>query len=81
MNCPHCSKHGFDGKHCRYCGCRAVENPTSGNTVYMIRGRVVAAPDDLRAQLAKVDARYGISGPDPIDSTGRSAKEDPDGDQ
>ena len=81
MNCPHCNKPSFDGKHCRFCGCRAVENPVSGNIVYMIRGRVVAAPADLQEQLAKMHARYGISGPDPIDSTGNPVKEEPDADQ
>lgn len=67
VNCPHCHKAAFDGKHCGFCGCRAHENPESGNTIYMIRGRVVAAPEDLRTQLAAMNARYGIIGPDPMD--------------
>lgn len=67
MSCPHCKKTNFDGKHCGFCGCRAYKNPESGHTFFMIRGRVVAAPDDYREQLAEHDARYGIAGPDPLD--------------
>lgn len=67
MSCPHCKKEDFNGKHCRFCGCTAAKNPQSGAIIYMIRGRVVAAPDDLRAQMAKHNARYSIKGPDPLD--------------
>jgi hypothetical protein len=66
MKCPKCRNVEFNGKHCRFCGCRAEINEQSGNVIYMVRGRVVAAPDDLREQYAKHDARYGIKGPDPI---------------
>ncbi len=76
MNCIHCKKPGFDGDHCGFCGCRAVKNPESGATIYMIRGRVVAAPDDLREQMAKHNARYGIKGPDPIDKQGQPVDEE-----
>lgn len=65
--CPHCQKAGFLSGHCRFCGCRASVNPVSGNVVFMIRGRVVAAPADLRAQWAKKDGTYLIDGPDPMD--------------
>jgi len=64
--CPHCRKPGFLARnHCRFCDCKAELNPVSGNVVYMIRGRVVAAPADLRAQWAKKDGKYLIDGPDP----------------
>jgi hypothetical protein len=42
-------------------------NPVSGNVVFMIRGRVISAPADLRAQWAKYDGKYRILGPDPMD--------------
>ena len=68
-DCPHCRKPGFmqppEVGHCRFCGCRATINPSSGNVVFMIRGRVILAPDDLRAQWAKKDGMYSILGPDP----------------
>ena len=69
MNCPKCKDASFNGKHCGLCGCRAFINEESGRIFYMVRGRVVAAPDDLREQMAKHDARYGIKGPDPMDPT------------
>ena len=70
-DCPHCRKVGFmqepEVGHCRFCGCRATINPISGNVVFMIRGRIIAAPDDLREQWAKKDGKYAIKGPDPMD--------------
>ena len=62
--CPNCQKAGFAG-HCRFCDCTSTINPVSGNVVYMIRGRVVSAPADLRAQWARQDGTYLIDGPDP----------------
>jgi len=62
--CPHCQKPGFE-VHCRFCDCTAVINPTSGRVLYMIRGQVVAAPGDLRAQWAAKDDTFAIEGPDP----------------
>lgn len=72
MSCPHCKKADFNGAHCRFCGCTAMVNPASGNTIYMIRGRVVAAPDDLARQTARREARDGKVvadglGADPLD--------------
>lgn len=70
MKCPHCEKPDFDA-HCRFCGCMAKVNPVSGNTIYMIRGRVVKAPDDMKAQQALHDERHEIKAdPDPIDAKG-----------
>ncbi len=66
MNCPKCRNTEFNGKHCRFCGCRAEINEETGNVIYLVRGRVVAAPEDLREQFRKHNARYGIKGPDPI---------------
>lgn len=67
MSCPYCKSPKFDGVHCGLCDCRAEINSETGNTIYLVRGRVVAAPDDLRAQWAKRDGKYSIGGPDPLD--------------
>jgi hypothetical protein len=76
MNCPHCKNSEFNGKHCRFCGCKAEINEKSGNILYMIRGRIVAAPDDLREQHAKYDGRFSIKGPDPMDLRDQRAEKD-----
>lgn len=75
MKCPHCEKPDFV-EHCGFCGCTKKINPVSGNTIYMIRGRVVAAPDDLREQQEKHDRRYGIGRGDPVDSSGAPVDEE-----
>lgn len=75
MSCPYCRDPGFDGEHCGLCDCRAQVNSETGNTIYVVRGRIVAAPDDLRQQLARRDAKYGIRGSDPVDFSGGEPKD------
>lgn len=67
MTCPYCKAPNFDNVHCGHCDCRAAVNSETGNTIYLVRGRIVAAPDDLLAQMAKRDGKYRIRGPDPLD--------------
>ncbi len=64
MNCPKCDKPDFDDKHCGFCGCRMEINEESGNKIYMVRGRIVAAPEDVRQQKIK---RGLLPDPDPMD--------------
>ena len=52
--CPNCGKgtEVDDGTLvCHACGARALPNPESGNRIWMIRGRVIAADDDLQEHI------------------------------
>jgi hypothetical protein len=66
--CPNCGKLLEDLNRCRFCGAEKRNNPESGNSIWMIRGRVIAAPEDMeiaeeqlekQRQLTKKFLNYG----------------------
>lgn len=57
--CPKCVK-PVAGHICRFCGSTKAINDASGNVIWMLNGRVVAAFQDEKAAYVQMAARSGI---------------------
>lgn len=57
--CPKCLK-AVEGHRCRLCGATKAINDVSGNVIWMLNGRVVAAFRDERAAYVNMAERCGI---------------------
>jgi hypothetical protein len=57
--CPKCLE-PVDGHMCRFCGATKAINDVSGNVIWMLNGRVVAAFRDERAAYVQMAERSGI---------------------
>lgn len=56
MICPHCNKPMDSGADkCRFCGATRRVNEESGNDIWTIRGKIVAAPADVKLAQQKLN--------------------------